>query len=72
MPRSILGMVVDLPAAGPPCPHRFPDAAASRPVPCGAVPSLQCPACGSARVAQMLGDNGGVSFVCTSCGHSWS
>ncbi|MFD3942416.1 hypothetical protein [Streptomyces sp. NPDC058579] len=31
-----------------------------------------CPSCGSAQVAQMLGDNGGVSYVCTSCGHSWS
>ncbi|TSB24593.1 hypothetical protein OG422_09605 [Streptomyces sp. NBC_01525] len=69
MPRSILGKVVDLPdAAGPSRPHRLPDTAS----PHGAVPSLQCPACGSPRVAQMLGDNGGVSFVCTSCGHSWS
>ncbi|MBT2439266.1 hypothetical protein J7E93_03860 [Streptomyces sp. ISL-36] len=33
---------------------------------------LDCPACGSAHVAQVLGDNGGVSYVCTSCGHSWS
>ncbi|MFF9014882.1 hypothetical protein ACF09C_18175 [Streptomyces sp. NPDC014870] len=33
---------------------------------------LDCPSCGSAQVAQMLGDNGGVSYVCTSCGHSWS
>ncbi|MBB5933008.1 hypothetical protein [Streptomyces zagrosensis] len=33
---------------------------------------LQCPACGSAHVAQVLGDNGGISYVCTSCGHSWS
>nr|WP_079122545.1 hypothetical protein [Streptomyces abyssalis] len=33
--------------------------------------TLQCPACGSSNVAQMLGDNGGVSYVCTTCGHSW-
>lgn len=33
---------------------------------------LQCPSCGSSHVAQMLGDNGGISFVCTACGHSWS
>ncbi|MEV0371959.1 hypothetical protein AB0I10_19360 [Streptomyces sp. NPDC050636] len=34
--------------------------------------ALQCPSCGSSHVAQMLGDNGGISFVCTACGHSWS
>ncbi|WP_419183806.1 hypothetical protein [Streptomyces albidus (ex Kaewkla and Franco 2022)] len=34
--------------------------------------TLLCPACGSSNVAQMLGDNGGVSYVCTACGHSWS
>ncbi|OAH15833.1 hypothetical protein [Streptomyces jeddahensis] len=33
---------------------------------------LNCPSCGSVHVAQVLGDNGGVSFVCTACGHSWS
>ncbi|MGW2748864.1 hypothetical protein [Streptomyces sp. NPDC001450] len=33
---------------------------------------LSCPSCGSARVAQVLGDNGGISYVCTACGHSWS
>ncbi|MFG3284032.1 hypothetical protein [Streptomyces sp. NPDC048111] len=33
---------------------------------------LSCPSCGSGHVAQMLGDNGGVSYVCTACGHSWS
>ncbi|OPF78081.1 hypothetical protein VT50_0219760 [Streptomyces antioxidans] len=44
----------------------------------GIVPSrraragIVCPACGSANVAQVLGDNGGVSYVCTACGHSWS
>ncbi|MCS0638135.1 hypothetical protein NX801_21255 [Streptomyces sp. LP05-1] len=34
--------------------------------------ALSCPSCGSSHVAQVLGDNGGVSYVCTSCGHSWS
>ena len=38
----------------------------------GAQALLGCPACGSARIAHVLGDNGGESFVCTSCGHSWS
>ncbi|APY88370.1 hypothetical protein DCW30_04680 [Streptomyces alfalfae] len=33
---------------------------------------LNCPSCGSPHVAQVLGDNGGVSYVCTACGHSWS
>ncbi|WP_106972398.1 hypothetical protein [Streptomyces yerevanensis] len=33
---------------------------------------LDCPSCGSAHVALVLGDNGGVSYVCTACGHSWS
>ncbi|TQK44557.1 hypothetical protein FBY35_6067 [Streptomyces sp. SLBN-118] len=33
---------------------------------------LSCPSCGSTHVAQVLGDNGGVSYVCTACGHSWS
>lgn len=33
---------------------------------------LSCPSCGSAHVAQVLGGNGGVSYVCTACGHSWS
>ncbi|WP_265568832.1 hypothetical protein [Streptomyces hygroscopicus] len=33
---------------------------------------LDCPSCGSSDVAQVLGDNGGISFVCTACGHSWS
>ncbi|WP_432166301.1 hypothetical protein [Streptomyces sp. bgisy031] len=31
-----------------------------------------CPSCGSLHVAQMLGDNGGFSYLCTACGHSWS
>ncbi|WP_306323843.1 MULTISPECIES: hypothetical protein [unclassified Streptomyces] len=35
-------------------------------------PLLNCPSCGSSHVAQMLGDNGGISYVCTACGHSWS
>ncbi|MER5597558.1 hypothetical protein [Streptomyces sp. NPDC002265] len=33
---------------------------------------LSCPSCGSVDVAQVLGDNGGISYVCTACGHSWS
>ena len=33
---------------------------------------LDCPSCGSFHVAQVLGDNGGISYVCTACGHSWS
>ncbi|MFF7854199.1 hypothetical protein [Streptomyces sp. NPDC007904] len=33
---------------------------------------LGCPSRGSAHVAQVLGDNGGISYVCTACGHSWS
>jgi transposase-like protein len=33
---------------------------------------LSCPSCGLSHVAQVLGDNGGVSYVCTACGHSWS
>jgi len=33
---------------------------------------LACPSCGSVFVAQVLGDNGGISYVCTACGHSWS
>jgi hypothetical protein len=33
---------------------------------------LTCPSCGSPHVAQMLGDNGGISYVCTACGHIWS
>jgi transposase-like protein len=38
----------------------------------GTATRLSCPSCGSAHVAQVLGDNGGISYVCTSCGHSWS
>lgn len=33
---------------------------------------LSCPSCGSVHVAQLLGDNGGISYVCTACGHIWS
>lgn len=33
---------------------------------------LNCPSCGSVHVAQVLGDNGGISYVCTACGHGWS
>ncbi len=57
MPASILGKVVDLPGAEV---IRDP------------ITRLDCPSCGSAHVAQVLGDNGGVSYVCTACGHSWS
>ncbi|MQY15642.1 hypothetical protein SRB5_58290 [Streptomyces sp. RB5] len=32
----------------------------------------RCPECGSTNVAQVLGDNGGVTYVCTACGHSWN
>ncbi|MDQ0990873.1 hypothetical protein [Streptomyces sp. V3I7] len=38
----------------------------------GTATRLSCPSCGSAHVAQVLGDNGGISYVCTACGHSWS
>ncbi|GAB7033562.1 hypothetical protein AB0G35_03815 [Streptomyces sp. NPDC021749] len=58
MPTSILGEVDD------PL-----DVAAAG---AGTGSALQCPSCGSSHVAQVLGDNGGVSFVCTACGHSWS
>ncbi|MEV0525188.1 hypothetical protein [Streptomyces sp. NPDC050439] len=40
--------------------------------PFAATPLLTCPSCGSSHVAQVLGDNGGVSYVCTACGRSWS
>ncbi len=33
---------------------------------------LDCPECGSPRVARMLGANGGMPHVCTSRRHSWS
>ncbi|MFI9598368.1 MULTISPECIES: hypothetical protein [Streptomyces] len=36
------------------------------------VTRLVCPSCGSLHVAQVLGDNGGISYVCTACGHNWS
>ncbi|PBC82368.1 hypothetical protein SAMN05428945_3052 [Streptomyces sp. 2224.1] len=32
----------------------------------------QCSSCGASHVAQVLGDDGGISFVCTACGRSWS
>ncbi|MEW2246040.1 MULTISPECIES: zinc ribbon domain-containing protein [unclassified Streptomyces] len=38
----------------------------------GTATRLSCPSCGSAHVAQVLGDNGGIRYVCTACGHSWS
>lgn len=34
--------------------------------------ALRCPSCDSSQVAQALGDDGGISFVCTACGRSWS
>ncbi|UXY27514.1 hypothetical protein [Streptomyces sp. HUAS TT20] len=57
MPASILGEVGHLPAA-----TLIRDTATR----------LSCPSCGSGHVAQVLGDNGGISYVCTACGHSWS
>ncbi|MFH8404941.1 hypothetical protein ACH4FX_09200 [Streptomyces sp. NPDC018019] len=81
MPTSIMEEVEDPHAAataqGPgPLPETAPrPSRLTRPVDgphgtAGAV--LQCPSCGSPHVAQVLGDNGGISFVCTACGHSWS
>ncbi|MEV7191135.1 hypothetical protein AB0N81_04900 [Streptomyces sp. NPDC093510] len=60
MPASILGEVDHLSEAA---------AVRERSVP---RTLLDCPSCGSSHVAQVLGDNGGVSYVCTACGHSWS
>ncbi|WP_369236831.1 hypothetical protein AB5J56_29770 [Streptomyces sp. R21] len=57
MPASILGEVGDPP-----------EVAVARPK----ATLLDCPSCGSVHVAQVLGDNGGISYVCTACGHSWS
>jgi predicted RNA-binding Zn-ribbon protein involved in translation (DUF1610 family) len=57
MPASIRGEVDHLHAVG--APRRK-------------ATSLDCPSCGSSHVAQLLGDNGGVSYVCTACGHIWS
>ncbi|MGW1756866.1 hypothetical protein [Streptomyces mirabilis] len=57
MPASILEEVDDLL-----------DVAQTR----GRATLLDCPSCGSVHVAQVLGDNGGISYVCTACGHSWS
>ncbi|BBC36411.1 hypothetical protein SGFS_077050 [Streptomyces graminofaciens] len=56
MPESIRGAVDDCPAL----------------VAIRSKTTLLCPSCGSLHVAQVLGDNGGVSYVCTACGHSWS
>ncbi|MCT4352722.1 hypothetical protein M5362_06205 [Streptomyces sp. Je 1-79] len=33
---------------------------------------IDCPSWGSAQVAHMLGDDGGVFYVCTPYAHSWS
>jgi transposase-like protein len=38
----------------------------------GTVTRLVCPSCGSLHVTQVLGDNGGIPYVCTACGRSWS
>ncbi|WP_329409777.1 hypothetical protein OG802_11755 [Streptomyces sp. NBC_00704] len=57
MPASILGEVGHLSEAA-----LTPDKATR----------LSCPSCGSGHVALVLGDNGGTSYVCTACGHSWS
>ncbi|WP_167153233.1 MULTISPECIES: hypothetical protein [Streptomyces] len=51
--------------------EQFPQASGEPQTSASSAP-LSCPSCGSAHVAQMLGDNGGVSYVCTACGHSWS
>ncbi|WP_328496403.1 hypothetical protein OHS59_29660 [Streptomyces sp. NBC_00414] len=57
MPASILGEVDDLPGS---------EVTRDR------ITRLDCPPRGSAHVAQVPGDNGGVSYVCTACGRSWS
>ncbi|MET9565043.1 hypothetical protein [Streptomyces tauricus] len=57
MPASILGKVDDLPGSE---------------VVRDPITRLDRPSCASAHVAQVLGDNGGVPYVCTACGHSWS
>lgn len=63
MPASILdGAAGPVVVAAPRC-------AAS---PFAAIDPFTCPSCGSSHVAQVLGDNGGVSYVCTACGRSWS
>ena len=83
MPACILGKAGRLPEAVMTNHEKTPST--SLPAAClpsggaGAVPPapflrtrLTCPSCGSSHVAQMLGDNGGISYVCTACGHSWS
>lgn len=83
MPARILGGAGDLPEAvmrsSPKTPSRTPSpvrAVRGCPGAPASSPSLKthltCPSCGSTHVAQMLGDNGGISYVCTACGHSWS
>ncbi|MFE1800073.1 hypothetical protein ACFW9L_28460 [Streptomyces sp. NPDC059517] len=57
MPASILGKVDDL---------------SESEVVRDPITRLDRPSCASAHVAQVLGDNGGVPYVCTACGHSWS
>lgn len=57
MPASILGEVGDLPGSE---------------VTRDPVTRLDRPSRVSAHVGRALGDNGGVSYVCTACGHSGS
>lgn len=57
MPASILEEVDDLP-----------EAAWTR----KRATLLDCPSRGSVHSALVLGGNGGISYVCTACGHSWS
>lgn len=64
MPATVLGEDATEPAVAHPRPRQE--------HPSGAPDNLQCPSCGSVNVAQVLGDNGGVSYVCTACGHIWS
>ncbi|MFG2646955.1 hypothetical protein [Streptomyces sp. NPDC048436] len=75
MPASILEEADGLIEVDAPCRAATPFAAITLPScpSCRTCPScLICPSCGSSHVAQVLGDNGGVSYVCTACGHSWS
>jgi hypothetical protein len=57
MPASILGEVGDLPGS---------EVTRNR------ITRLDRPSRDSAHVAPLLGDSGGISYVCTACGHSGS
>ncbi|MEU9960438.1 hypothetical protein [Streptomyces sp. NPDC050982] len=57
MPACILGEVDDLPGS---------EVIRDR------ITHLDRPSCVSAHVALLVGDCGGISYVCTACGHSWS